>query len=293
MKRAQFRKETYRNIAICVFLTIMAVPIIFGYTRLFVSSFSTDMTMKYGFIPKSFSFHNWRFLTGEERSDGKYDPIANFPNIFLCLTNTLYLALGVTVVVTSMAVLVGYVLSRFKFLGRAVTLSSTLILHAFPSVSLMIGLYYVLNTTHLTDRVLGIILAKGGLTIPFGIWVMKGFFDDVPWDIEMSALIDGATRLQTLYKVLLPMVFPGIAAISILAFISGWSEYLFVYTFLRSSGSWTLTSYIVGALGELGVADYGLLAAGSTFYMLPVLFFFLFTQKYLMRVSVGGMKGGA
>ena len=89
------------------------------------------------------------------------------------------------------------------------------------------------------------------------------------------------------------MVFPGIAAISILAFISGWSEYLFVYTFLRSSGSWTLTSYIVGALGELGVADYGLLAAGSTFYMLPVLLFFLFTQKYLMRVSVGGMKGGA
>jgi inositol-phosphate transport system permease protein len=293
MKRAQFRKETYRNVAICVFLTIVAVPIIFGYTRLFVSSFSTEMTIKYGFIPKSFSLHNWRFLTGEKRTDGRYDPIANFPNIFLCLTNTLYLALGVTVVVTSMSVLVGYVLSRFKFLGRSMTLSSTLILHAFPSVSLMIGLYYVLNTSHLTDRVLGIILAKGGLTIPFGIWVMKGFFDDVPWDIEMSALIDGATRLQTLYKVLLPMVFPGIAAISILAFISGWSEYLFVYTFLRSSGSWTLTSYIVGALGELGVADYGLLAAGSTFYMLPVLFFFLFTQKYLMRVSVGGMKGGA
>ena len=293
MKTDQFRKETYRNIVICIFLTIVAIPIIFGYTRLFVSSFSTEVTMKYGFIPKSLSFQNWRFLTGEGRADGKYDPIANFPNIYLCLTNTLYLAIGVTIVVSSMSVLVGYVLSRFKFLGRAVTLSSTLILHSFPAVSLMIGLYYVLNVVHLTDRVLGIILAKGGLTIPFGIWVMKGFFDDVPWDIEMSALIDGATRLQTLYKVLLPMVFPGIAAISILAFISGWSEYLFVYTFLRSSGSWTLTSYIVGALGELGVADYGLLAAGSTFYMLPVLLFFLFTQKYLMRVSVGGMKGGA
>ena len=121
---------------------------------------------------------------------------------------------------------------------------------------------------------------------------MKGFFDDIPWDVEMSALIDGATRIQALYKVLLPMVLPGIAAISILAFIQGWSEYLFVVTFIRSSGSWTLTSYINGAIGELGVTDYGFLSAASTFYMLPVLLFFVFTQKYLMRVSVGGMKGG-
>jgi len=288
MKMQRIKKETLRNIAICLFLTVAAMPIFFGYTRLIANSFAKSVV--YGIIPKGFSLQNWRFLGGPP-AEG-YDPIANFPNIFLVFANTLYLAIGVTVIVTSVSVLLGYTLSRFKFRGRSILLSSTLILHAFPAVSLMIGLYYVLNIFHLLDRVIGVILAKGGLFIPFGVWVMKGFFDDIPWDVEMSALIDGATKIQALYKVLLPMVLPGIAAISILAFIQGWSEYLFVVTFVRSSGSWTLTSYINGAIGELGVTDYGFLSAASTFYMLPVLLFFVFTQKYLMRVSVGGMKGG-
>ncbi|RLC39049.1 MAG: carbohydrate ABC transporter permease [Candidatus Nealsonbacteria bacterium] len=286
----KIKKENFRNILIYLFLTLLAMPILYGYSRLVMSSFSKN-TLK-GFFPDEFTLSNWRFITGAARTTSGFDVIAAYPSIYSCFLNTLYLALGVTILVTVISVLVGYMLSRFKFWARSAILASTLILHSFPAVSLMIGLYYVLNNFHLLDRVLGVILAKGGLFLPFGIWVMKGFFDEIPWDIEMSSLIDGATRIQTLYKVLFPIVFPGIAAISILSFIQGWSEYLFVYTFLRSSETWTLSSYVVGALGELGVTDYGFLHAVSVFYMFPVLIFFIFTQKYLMRVSVGGMKGG-
>jgi len=286
----KIKNDTFRNILIYLFLTLLALPIFYGYSKIVMSSFSKN-TLK-GFFPDEFTLSNWRFLTGAARTTTGFDVIAAYPSVYSCFLNTLYLALGVTILVTVISVLVGYTLSRFKFWARSTILASTLILHSFPAVSLMIGLYYVLNNFHLLDQILGVILAKGGLFLPFGIWVMKGFFDDIPWDIEMSSLIDGATRIQTLYKVLFPIVLPGIAAISILSFIQGWSEYLFVYTFLRSSGVWTLSSYVVGALGELGVTDYGFLHAVSVFYMFPVLIFFIFTQKHLMRVSVGGMKGG-
>jgi inositol-phosphate transport system permease protein len=108
----------------------------------------------------------------------------------------------------------------------------------------------------------------------------------------MSALVDGATRFQTWYKVMLPLVKPGIAAISIFSFISGWSDYIFVVTFILRKQSWTLAGYVNSAIGGFRFVDYGLLAATAMFYILPVLLFFIFTQRYLMQVTIGGMKGG-
>ena len=270
------RKEILRNIGICVFLTLSAGPIFFGLALLVVQAFSKGGGL---------SLDNWRFLWGEK-------PYPYYPQILPVFLNTLYLAVGVASIVTVVSSLLGYMISRMKFPGRSLLLASTLILHAFPAISLLIGLYYVLSLLHALDTVIGVIMAKAGLFIPFGVWVMKGFFDGVSWDIEMSALIDGASRLQALYKVMLPMVAPGLAAISIFSFIAGWSEYLFIVTFIRTPASWTLTSYVNAINTQLGFADPGLLASTSLFYALPVIFFFIFTQKYLMRITVGGMKGG-
>jgi len=200
--------------------------------------------------------------------------------------------LGVTVIVVSVSTLAGYVISRMKFPGRSFLLASTLVLHAFPAITLLIALYYILKTLNLLDTITGVVLAKAGFFTPFGIWIMKGFFDGISWDMEMSALIDGATRFQAWHKVMLPIVKPGIAAISIFSFLMGWSEYIFVITFNRSYYSWTLTSYISAIVSDYRFSDYGLLAAVSLFYMVPVILFFIFTQKYLMEITLGGMKGG-
>ncbi|HDP36282.1 MAG TPA: carbohydrate ABC transporter permease [Candidatus Atribacteria bacterium] len=279
------RQVNFREVGIFVFLIIISVGIVLGYFWLFAGSFSGELV--YGIIPKGFSLKSWRFLW-----ENPFPENPDWPSIWPILFNTLYLGLGVTVIVVSVSTLAGYVISRMKFPGRSFLLASTLVLHAFPAITLLIALYYILKTLNLLDTITGVVLAKAGFFTPFGIWIMKGFFDGISWDMEMSALIDGATRFQAWHKVMLPIVKPGIAAISIFSFLMGWSEYIFVITFNRSYYSWTLTSYISAIVSDYRFSDYGLLAAVSLFYMVPVILFFIFTQKYLMEITLGGMKGG-
>ncbi len=276
------KRVDFLKIGIYVFLILVSMPIFLGFLWLFIGSVSKNLT--YGIVPQGFSLKNWRFLWKI--------PYPGYPDIWLTFLNTLFLAFGVMIIVVVVSTMAGYVISRMKFPGRSLLLASTLILHAFPAITLLIGLYYVLRVLHLLDSVIGVILAKAGLFIPFAIWVMKGFFDGISWDVEMSALIDGASRFQVFRKIVLPMVGPGIAGISIFAFITGWSEFIFVITFIRKPSAWTFTSYVNSVISDYRFADFGLLAATSLFYVMPVLLFFIFTQKYLMRITVGGMKGG-
>ncbi len=278
-------KVNFREVSILVFLIIISVGIVLGYFWLFAGSFSGELI--YGIVPKGLSLTNWRFLW-----ENPFPENPDWPSIWPILFNTLYLGLGVTIIVVSVSTLGGYVISRMRFPGRSFLLASTLVLHAFPAITLLIALYYILKTLNLLDTISGVVLAKAGFFTPFGIWIMKGFFDSISWDMEMSALIDGATRFQAWRKVMLPIVKPGIAAISIFSFLMGWSEYIFVVTFNRSYSSWTLTSYISAIVSDYRFSDYGLLAAASLFYMVPVILFFIFTQKYLMEITLGGIKGG-
>jgi len=276
------RRVNFLKIGIYILLILASLPIFLGFLWLFIGSISEDLT--YGIIPTGFSLKNWRFLW--ER------PYPSWPDIWLALLNTLFLAFGVTIIVVMVSTMAGYVISRMRFPGRSFLLVSILVLHAFPGISLLIGLYYVLRVLHLLDSVPGVILAKAGLFIPFAVWVMKGFFDGISWDMEMSALIDGASRFQVWRKIMLPLVGPGIAGISIFAFITGWSEFIFVITFIRKPSAWTLTSYVNSVIANWRFVDFGLLAATSLFYVMPVFLFFIFTQKYLMQITIGGMKGG-
>lgn len=275
-------KVNFLKIGIYVFLILISLPIFLGFFWLFISSVSETLT--YGIIPDGFTVKNWRFL---------WEVVyPHFPGIWPTFLNTLFLGFGVMVLAVTVSTMGGYVISRMKFPGRSLLLTSTLVLHAFPAITLLIGLYYVLRVLGLLDSVIGVILARAGLFVPFGIWVMKGFFDGISWDVEMSALIDGASRFQVFRKIAVPMVAPGITGISIFAFISGWSEYIFIVTFIRKPSAWTLASYVNAIIGGYRFADYGLLAAVALFYVMPVLLFFIFAQKYLMQITVGGMKGG-
>ena len=278
----QQRKTRILKASMYAFLILTSLPIFLGYLWLIMGAFSKGFT--FGFVPNGFTLENWSFLW--------HPPSSAWPNIWYTLLNTFYLAFGVTGVVVVVSTLGAYVISRMQFPGRTMIMASTLILHAFPAITLLIALYYILRALGLLDSLIGVILVRAGLMVPFSIWIMKGFFDEIPWDIEMSALVDGATRFQAFWRVMLPLVGPGVAAIAIFAFMSGWAEFIFLVTFVRNPSSWTLTSYINAIIGNYRFTNYGLLAAVSLFYMVPVLIFYLFTQKFLMKVTVGGMKGG-
>ncbi len=184
-----------------------------------------------------------------------------------------------TVIVATVASLSAYYLSRFSFPGRAAMLRSLLVLHAFPVLTLIVPLFLILNFAGLLDQMLGVILVLVGFELPFAIYIMKGFFDAVPWDIEMSALADGASRRQAFVKVVLPQVSNGIIAISVFSFIRGWEEYIFVFTFLFSDAKWVMSLYLFFS---------GNAPAVALFYLLPPMLLFVFTQKYLLRMSFGG-----
>lgn len=222
---------------------------------------------------------------------GEVSGSINFPNVWRAFGNSLYLAGAQTVIVATVASLAGYYLSRFHFPGRAAMLRSLLVLHAFPVLTLIIPLFLILNFVGLLDQLIGVILVLVGLELPFAIFIMKGFFDAVPWDIEMSALTDGASRRQAFVKVVLPQVTNGLIAISVFSFIRGWEEYIFVFTFLIKSTNWTMSLYMFFVRDDVMGTDFGVVSAVGVFYLVPSLVMYAAAQKYLMQMSVGGIKG--
>ncbi len=277
-------------------LTILTLPIILGFLWILVSTFSSRA---YGLVPVGpdgkfggLTLSNWQFLSNK--------------TIWLVTVNTLILATGLTIGVVIVSAMAGYSLSRIKFPGRKTVLSLTLVLHAFPSATLLIAIYFVLRWisripilgNHIPliggfgyNTLGGVILVSIALQLPLGIWLMKGFFDNVSWDIERAALIDGCSRFRTWREIMMPQIKPGIAALSIFSFIQGWSSFLIPYSYMTSSSKATVATYLNNLLTESAPVNYGELAAVGLFQLIPVLIFYIFTQKYLLSIFSGGIKG--
>ncbi len=280
--RLTFYQRNADKIRVSLFILIMFLitsPIIFGYLWLILRSFSVDMK---GFMPTQLTLRNWRFLWSE---------LKGYPNIWRTTLNTAFVASMVMIIEALLTSMGGYALSRYDFPGRSNLMKFILVLHAFPSISLMVALYYVLKYLHLLDNLWGVILMKAALEVPWGTWVMKGFYDGVPWEMEWAGLVDGYTRLQVWWKIILPLVKPGIAVTAVFAFLSGWSEFIFINTFIFSQEFWTLSKYVKATIGDFRFADYGLLAAVGLFYAIPTIILFFFVSKHMIKLTIGGVKG--
>jgi inositol-phosphate transport system permease protein len=266
-----------------VVLVITVLPIVVGYLWLVLNSFSISTE---GLRSTGFTLDNWSFL--KEPPFGR-----GYPSIWRVTLNTFLVATSMTAAVVIVSSLAGYALSRLNFPGRKSFLSMTLILHAFPSVTLLIGIFFVLRTLGLYNTVVGVGLVMIGFELPFGIWLMKGFFDNVSWDMERAALIDGASRLRVWGEIILPTIKPGIAALSIFAFISGWNAWLIPKTFTIGAGqNATLSVYLQNFLGDTVSVQWGAVTAVGLFQLIPVAIFFIFTQDLLLSIYAGGAKGG-
>jgi inositol-phosphate transport system permease protein len=281
------------QILIFIILLILSLPIILGYLWLIISTFSK---VTYGLVPvdKSgnfggFTLSNWTFLKE--------------PDIWWASWNTFLLAMFMTVGVVMISSLAGYALSRIKFSGRKEFLSLTLVLHAFPSVTLLIAIYFVLkffSGIPILDLFMGyntiggVIFVSLAMQLPLGVWLMKGFFDNVSWDVERAALIDGCSRLRTFWSVMFPQVRPGIAALSIFSFMTGWSSFIIPYTFLSGGAGHSVISTYLNTLMQSDTVsiNYNVLAAVGLFQLIPILIFYFFNQNYLMKIFSGGSHGG-
>lgn len=276
-------KKIFSKWIIYIILSLIAIPFLIMYLAFFMQAFSKGMSL--GVIPQKLSVSNFSFLWrtipwGLEKT--------RIWGIFL---NTLLFASISGFAVTVVCTLTGYALSRIEFRGKAFFLSMQLILHAVSGQILLIAIFFLLFYTKLLYKIPGVALARASLEIPLGVWMAKGFFDTVPWDIERSAMIDGCTRFQVWYKIFLPLIKPGIGALFIWGFLFAWHDFIYVYTLLP--GTVPLLSTLVQGLLATEVVDYGIIAAISLFYMLPPLFLFVFLQKALMKAPIMGGKGMA
>jgi len=292
-------KRWWRALLAYVVLIIPSLVIAVGYVWLVITSFSTRTE---GLRSLGWTLQNWRFLW-----ESPFGP--RVPSIWQVTLNTLVMSLIMTIIVVGVSSLAGYALARMKFPGRKGFLSLTLILHAFPSVTLLIPIYFVLlwiqkipvigNGIPLIggfgyNTIGGVALVMVAFQLPFGIWVMKGFFDNIPWDMERSALIDGASRFRVWWQIVMPNIKPGIAALSIFSFLTAWNAYLIPLTFTsgRAGRFSVLSLYVQNFISESVMTEWNAVAAVGLFQLIPVVLFFLFTQEALLNIYGGGRKGG-
>jgi inositol-phosphate transport system permease protein len=237
---------------------------------------------------------NWRFLWNPDIADtlkGASGVGAKFPSVWTAFRNSLFIAGVQMLIVVTLSTLAGYYLSRFEFRGRTSYLKGLLVLHAFPAMTLIIPIFLMMYWIGLLDTLTSVILVVAALELPFAIFVMKGFFDSVPWDIEMSAMTDGASRRQAFWMVVLPQVKIGMLAIAIFAFLRGWEEYVFVRTLLIGKTNWTMSLYLFWMRDDVMGTDYAMVSAMGVFYVLPSVLLYTFMQKYLTQMTIGGIKG--
>jgi len=206
----------------------------------------------------------------------------NFANSLLVTVVTVSLC----IVVTTLA---GYAMSRFNFKGKNALILWLLASQAFPGILMIVGIFSMLTRYSLQNNPLGLIILYTTFTIPFCSWLLKGYFDAIPRELEEAGMIDGCTRFKAMRIIIVPMAVPGIIAVGTFAFLLSWNEFFFALVVMRDNINYTLPVFLSRFLGTGGAVEWGPLSAGALLTALPPIIIFLFSQKYL----IGGLTKGA
>ncbi len=212
-----------------------------------------------------------------------------FPDYF---KNSFIVTVGTTVLALVVATLAAYALSRYPFKGSNKLMLSILSLQMFPQAMLLISFYIIFLQLSLLNTYQGLILANATFAVPFSIWMLKGFFDTVPREIEEAALIDGCTRFSVLPRIVLPLITPGLLAAGVYTFLIAWDEYLFAATLMVQPEMRTLPPGIIQSFVGQFYLNWPNVMAASVLITIPVTLLFVFFQKYLVQgLTAGAVKG--
>ncbi|MBI2215938.1 MAG: carbohydrate ABC transporter permease [Candidatus Rokubacteria bacterium] len=205
--------------------------------------------------------------------------------------NSAIVSMSSTLLATAIGTLGAYALARLRFLGRAFMSSAVLITYLVPPSILFIPLYAQLRTLGLADSLAGLIAAYPSFTVPFVTWLLMGYFESIPEELEQAAMIDGATRFGAFVRVVLPLSAPGVLAAGLYAFTQAWNEFLYALVFITDVKLRTLpvglSSFITG-----DVYGWGFLMAGAVLTTLPVIAAYMYLQRYMVEgLTAGSVKG--
>ena len=211
------------------------------------------------------------------------------------LLNSTIVAGSVTLLSLAIGSLAAYALGRFRFRGRSAVLYLMLSMTIFPQIAILGALYTMISDFHLYDRLPSLILTYMIFTLPFTVWVLTSFMRALPGDLEEAAYVDGATPLQVFYKVLLPLIAPGLVTTGLLAFIAAWNEYLYAVSFIQTPSKYTVPVAITSFVGEGGQAfqyPWGTVMAATIVVTLPLIVATLVLQRRILAgLTAGAVKG--
>lgn len=281
-KRIQsLNKTELRNQRIAIVVAaLFCIPIVLLYFTFFKLAFFDVNT-------GAWTLKNFTFLVAPMNLK-----LATVPAIGPAMKNTVIFTVVVTCCEVMISCMAGYAISRLNFTGRKVIQNMLLILRMFPNLLLLIGVLYVLITLKTSNSLLGVVLVAIAFRIPGSTFIIKNFFDGIPRDIENSCLVDGCNRFSAFFQVIIYLIKPGIASISIFSFLSAWSNYILFNTLIFNSKTPVIATYLKAlSRPEQPIVDYNTFAAMAIVYMLPVLVFFIISQKTLMKGNVAGGKG--
>jgi multiple sugar transport system permease protein len=205
------------------------------------------------------------------------------------LGNSALAAIGAVAISMAVSILAGYSLSRFKVRGGLSLGLFILTAKMLPATLLVIPLFGIFRQLELIGSLWSIILAHATLIIPFTTWMLKGYFDTIPRELEQAAMVDGCSPLGAMFRVILPVSAPGLAATALYGFVLSWSDYAYARTFLTNAqDNWTANLGITTMKGEY-VSNWSDISAASILVALPILLIYLFLERYL----VGGLTAGS
>jgi multiple sugar transport system permease protein len=276
--RARRRLENLVSYVVALAIVgFAALPVLWTFlTSLKPEADIITSTMTY--LPRRITFDNYVAIW--ERS--------NFPT--LLLNSAVTTAITVAICLAA-GVLGAYAFSRCRFPGRRELMISYLVVRMFPAVMIIIPLFILMRNVGLLDSSLGLALAYTAFLLPVFVWMMKGFFDGVPPDLEDAARIDGATRIGAMVRVVLPLVVSGLVATAVFVAIGAWNEFLFALMLTTSTGSRTWPVGLQLMVGEFQL-PWGTLSAGGIISIAPVVVLFALMQRAMVRgLTAGAVKG--
>jgi multiple sugar transport system permease protein len=207
------------------------------------------------------------------------------------LVNSTIIASSVTVVSTVVGTLAAYAFARLRFPGRSWLILAFMATYMLPPIALILPLYQIMNALHLRDTQLALIIIYASFVTPFVIWIMRGYIESIPSELDDAARVDGCSRLGALWRVIVPVAAPGLVSTALLAFLMAWDEFLYALIMTQTNAAKTLPVAINDFIGRHGV-DFGLLATGGVIAALPpVLIAFIFQRHIVAGLTAGSVKG--
>ena len=261
-----------------IFLAVLCIgPLI--WTFLTSLKVETDIiTREMIYIPTQITFDNYVKLWNQ----------SGYPILVL---NSLVVT-GLTVLICLLTgTIASYAFSRFHFAGRTQLMLGYLVVRMFPAVLMIIPLFIVMRNVGLLDSTVGLAVAYTSFLLPLFVWMLKGFFDAAPKELESAARIDGSTRIGAMFRIVIPIARNGLVATCVFVAIAAWNEYLFALMLTTSQGSRTWPVGLQLMVGEFQL-PWGMLAAGGIISIIPVIVLFALVQRVMVAgITAGAVKG--